>query len=94
MYGSYERDARINFIEGSFDWKLKVLVHFLRVKRVKLAPPHALFSPNPSATNFEIASVLEIVQKLDNKNAPQSPGIGVVSVVLGAYMVLMKGMLV
>jgi hypothetical protein len=35
MYGSQERDACINFIEGSFDWKFKVLVHFLRVKRVK-----------------------------------------------------------
>jgi hypothetical protein len=35
MYGSYEGDARINFIQGSFDWKLKVLVYVLRVKRVK-----------------------------------------------------------
>ena len=68
--------------------KLKVLVHFLRVKRVKLAPPHTLFSPNPSATNFEIASVLEIVQKLDNKNAPRARWIGVVSVVLGAIWFL------
>jgi hypothetical protein len=95
IYCSYERDARINFREGSFDWKLKVLVHFLRVKRVKLAPTHALFPPNPSPTNFETASVLEIVQKLDNKNTPQSPGFrrcpGGVSVVLGAFMVLMEG---
>jgi hypothetical protein len=33
--------------EGSFDWKLKVLVHFLRVKRywrVTNPPPNALFS--------------------------------------------------
>ena len=28
IYGSYERDARKNFQEGSFDWKLKVLVNF------------------------------------------------------------------
>ena len=41
IYGSYGRDARINFREGSFDWKLKGLVHILRVKsdrRVAIPP--------------------------------------------------------
>ena len=39
--GSYERDARINFGEGSFEWKLKALVHFIRLKidRKANAPP-------------------------------------------------------
>jgi hypothetical protein len=39
--GSHERDARINFTEGSFGWKLKVVVHFLRKKKIggQLAPP-------------------------------------------------------
>jgi hypothetical protein len=32
-----------------------------------------LFFPNPSATNFELAIFLEIVQKLDNENSPKGP---------------------
>ena len=32
IYGSYGSDARIDFREDSFDLKLKVLVHFLRLK--------------------------------------------------------------
>ena len=50
--------------------------------------------------NFEIAILLKIVKKLDNKNSgveitPQGPGgAGVVSYALGVYMVPMEGMLV
>ena len=29
IYSSYRRDACTNFRDGSFEWKLKVLVHFL-----------------------------------------------------------------
>ena len=46
IYGCYGRDARINFIEGSFDWKLKVVIHFLRVKsdwRAASLPPHSIY---------------------------------------------------
>jgi hypothetical protein len=32
LFGSHGRNARINFTEGSFNWKLKVLVQFLSVK--------------------------------------------------------------
>ena len=63
IYGSYRRDARINFGEGIygfygrkacmnfredlFDWKLKVLVQFFRVKRdwrANSPPTHPIFS--------------------------------------------------
>jgi hypothetical protein len=47
IYGSYGRDACINFREGSFDWKLKVLAHFSRVKsdwRAGSLLPHVFFS--------------------------------------------------
>jgi hypothetical protein len=45
IYGSYGRHACINLREGSFEWKLKVVVHFLRVKKEQRAtspshPPH------------------------------------------------------
>jgi hypothetical protein len=45
IYGCYGRDARKNFRNGSFDWKLKVLVQFLKVKRGWRAtsPPPPLF---------------------------------------------------
>jgi hypothetical protein len=42
LFGSIKRDASINFIEGSFDWKLKVLIHFLRVKRDRRVTSHTL----------------------------------------------------
>ena len=48
----------INFREGSFDWKLKVLDQFLRVSRyLRTTSPHSPFFP--SNTNFEIAIFLE-----------------------------------
>ena len=100
MYGSYERDARINFKEGSFDWKLKVRAHFLIVKRDPRAasPPRLLFQ-NPSDENFEIDILLKIVQRSDKKKSgvnrtPQGTGEGVLSYALRVCMVLMKGMLV
>ena len=34
---SYERSRRINFGGGSFDWKLEVVVPFLRVKNDRRA---------------------------------------------------------
>ena len=37
IYGSYGRYARINFREGSFEWKLKDVVHFLHVKKYQRA---------------------------------------------------------
>jgi hypothetical protein len=44
LYAVLMRDARINFREGSFEWKFKVVVHFLRVKKDRRAspscPPH------------------------------------------------------
>jgi hypothetical protein len=46
IYGCYGRDACIKFIEGSFDWKLKVLIHFLRVKsdvRAASLPLHSIY---------------------------------------------------
>ena len=46
-YCFYERDARINFGECSFDLKLKVLVHFLRVKRDLGTNSLPLFMPYP-----------------------------------------------
>jgi hypothetical protein len=55
---------------GSFDWKLEVLVPFLRIKRDMKAtrPPHALFSSNASNQNFEIAVLVKIVQKSDKNS--------------------------
>jgi hypothetical protein len=64
----YRRDARINFREGSFGWKLKVLVHFLRARR-ELALLHVIFPPNTSNKNFEIAISLKIVQRSDKKSS-------------------------
>ena len=43
IYGSYRRDTHINLREGSFDWKLKVLVRFLRIKR-----DQEVISPSPT----------------------------------------------
>jgi hypothetical protein len=43
-----EEETRINFIEGSFDLKLKVVIHFLRVKsdwRAASLPPNCIFFP-------------------------------------------------
>ena len=56
IYGSHERDACLNFRDGSFNWKLKVVVHFLRVKRDPRATSHPNpLVPDPSNANFEIA---------------------------------------
>jgi hypothetical protein len=72
---------------------LKVLVHFLRVKRDGTGnkPPslHALNAPDK---NFEIDILLKIVQSSDNKNsgvdtASLGPEVGVVIYTLGACMV-------
>ena len=58
------------------------------------------FFPNASFyTNFEIAISLKIVKRLDNKNygvntTSQGPRLGVVSYALGAYRVLMEGMVI
>ena len=60
--------TRINFKEGSFDWKFKVLAQFLRVKndlRVTAPPPSRPFSPNDKY--FEIGVLLKIVQIIDKK---------------------------
>ena len=99
--GSYGRDARRNFREGSFDLKLKILVQFLRVSRDWMVTRHlhAPFSPKASDKNFQIAVLLKIVQRSDNKisgvdTTPQGPGAGVVRCALDAYTVLMKGILV
>ena len=76
------RDARKNFRDGSFDWKLKVLVQFFRVKRDWSAtspPPRPFFPPSPSDKIFIIAISLKIVQRSDKKNFrvdvnPPGPG--------------------
>ena len=56
VYGPYESNARINFREGSFDGKLKVLFRFLQSKEIggqlALHPPRPFF-PNPSDKNLE-----------------------------------------
>ena len=92
IYGFYGRNTRIRFREGSFDWKLKVLVHFLSVKRYWMVTSFPLlpnlFFPNASNRNFEIAIMLKIAQKSDNKNSGvdtthQGQGTGVVSYSLG-----------
>jgi hypothetical protein len=102
IYSSYGRDACINFREGSFDWKLKVLVHFSRVKsncRAGNLLPHVLFFPHASDKNFDTAILSKIAQRLDNKKSsvnitPQDPWAGIVSYTMGANMVLIKGMCV
>ena len=80
-------DACVSFWEDSFDSKLKVLVHFLRVKRDRRAtsphPLHALFSSNPSDKNFARA-FFQTVQRSYDENSwvdtiPQGPGAGIVS---------------
>ena len=45
IYDSYGRDTRISFREGSFGYKLKVLVHFKRVKEIggQISPPPTPF---------------------------------------------------
>ena len=78
---------------------MKVFVHFLRVKKDWRATSPPLQALNTSDKNFEIDILLKIVQIFDNKNsgvdtAPQGPGVGAVSYALGAYMVVMEGMLV
>ena len=83
IHGSYGRNARINFREGSFDWKLKVLVHFLSANRYLRATSPLHFFPNASNKNFKIAIVLKIVQRRHNRNSgvdttPQGLGSGVV----------------
>jgi len=66
------KDTHINFREGSFDGKLKVLVSFSRSKEIRgqLIPPtsNSLF-PKRVRKNFEIAIVLKIVQLSHNKNS-------------------------
>jgi hypothetical protein len=47
IYGSYRWNAFINFREGSSDWKLKVLVYFLRVNR-----DQGVTRPSPSMSFF------------------------------------------
>ena len=71
LYDSYERDVGINVREGSFDWKVKVLAHFLLVKRYPRAtsPLPRIFSPNPSDKNFEIAILLKIGHWSYKKNS-------------------------
>ena len=49
------KDARTNFREGSFDWKLKVVVGFFRVKRDRRAtrpPPHRALFPKKHPIKF------------------------------------------
>ena len=102
IYGSYGGDARINIKEGSFDWKLKVLVHFLSVKRYWRATSSLHLNPifpNASNKNFKMAILLKIVQRSYSKNSDvdtthQVPGAGVLSYALGAYMGLKEEMLV
>jgi hypothetical protein len=67
-------------------------------KTSPLAPPRPFF-PNASDKNFEIAILLKIFHRSYNKNSgveitPQGPGADVLSYALGAYMVLMDGILV
>jgi len=73
IHGSNGRNACINFEKGSFDWKLKVLVHFLRVKRDWRANSslilHTLISSNLSDEKFEIAIFLKKVQRSYSKNS-------------------------
>ena len=90
MWGSYGRNSRTNSKKSSFDWKLKVVVHFSRLKcdqRAVNLTPDTPFLPNASDKNFEIAILLKIVQRSDKKNlvltVPHGPGAGVVSYVLG-----------
>ena len=81
IYGSYRRDARKNFRGGSFDWKLKIIFHFLRVKRDQRAsspPPHSLSSPSPSNQNF-LDSYFSDNKKSGVNKTPQGPGAGIVS---------------
>ena len=102
IYGSYERVDRINFREDSFVWDLKVLVRFLRVKRNRRAtnpPPHVPFSTNVTNKKFEKAILVKIVQQSDNKTCGvdttlQDQGVGIVSYVLGIYMVIIERILV
>ena len=71
VYGFYERNTRINFREGSFDCKLKVLFHFFRVKRDRRVtvphPPRPFFKT--IRQNFETKILLQVIQKLDNENS-------------------------
>ena len=55
---------------GSFDWKLKVLFCFLRVKSYRRGtrlPP--LFSPNESDQNIQISIFFKADQRSDNRNS-------------------------
>ena len=101
IYGSYGRDTRRNLRQGSFCWKLKVLVHFLRVKgdRRSDSPPRPLLHPNIPDFFFEKFILSKIVQRSNNKNShvdstSQGPGEGVVSYAPGAYIVLIEGILI
>ena len=51
----------------SFDWKMKVNVQFLRVKRDRRASSPLLLSPNAFGKNFEIVILLKILQRSDKK---------------------------
>ena len=73
-YGSYRKDTRTKYREGSFDLKLKVIVYFLRVKsnRSLATPPQdSLYTLNASDKNFKIAIFIEkkTVERSDNKNS-------------------------
>jgi len=74
-------------------------VPFLRVKSDRKATtlPHALFPPNTSDKNFEVAILLKIVQRSFNENSgveTTPPGASVVSYGQGVAIVCLEGMLV
>ena len=56
IYDFYGRSSRINFGEGRFDWKLKVLVPFLRVKSHQRVTSH----PNPSFPQMHLIKILRL----------------------------------
>jgi hypothetical protein len=67
---SYRRGRRINFKEGTFNWKSRVLVPFLRSKSDQRATnPPIPFSPNTSDEKLEVAILLKIVQRSYDKNS-------------------------
>jgi hypothetical protein len=79
---------------------LKVLVHFLRVKRDQRAtrPLQVLFSSNPSNKNFERTIFFkwfkDHIMETGVNTIPQGPRAGVISYILGVYMVVIEGILI
>ena len=68
LYGSYERDTRVNLKEGSFDLELIVLVPFSEVNRDRRATrPSALFAQNSFLETFQDSNVVK------NKSKDQIP---------------------